>query len=244
LSSLPPTLNKTYDSILQCIKQSHRELAKTALLWIAVAARPLLVEELIEACSVTLDDGGQVREESRLMPAQIVLLLRHLVVLGKRLDEYATDSSSNEACGRDELVFAHFSVMEYLTTPEYMAPEIRASFAIELKEAHLHVASSCAAYLLRTNVSSLSERPFPLRGYAWTFWSRHVVSSRKDFGNTGRTSLRLRMQESNLRWQVASSSGHESHGLPGDFERIVGWADSQHAVIDCLTHNLFQYPAP
>jgi hypothetical protein len=94
----------------------------------AVAQRPLRVGELIEACIWKLEVGGQVYEDQRLSPEQIVSLLRHLVVV----HEYA-DLTPTTAFYDDRLVFAHFSVMEYLTTPEYMAPDLRPSFAIDLK---------------------------------------------------------------------------------------------------------------
>lgn len=160
-------LAETYDSILLRISrstQTHQDLVKTALLWIAAAKQPLLVEELIEACTVRLEAGGQVHKGLRLSPAAIVLLLRHLVTVEKA--ETATDLMSTAESTKDYLGFAHFSVREYLTTAQYIAPTLRQSFAIDLEQARLHVASSCIAYLFRTNTWDKRQNEFPLREYA------------------------------------------------------------------------------
>lgn len=183
LSFLPSTLNETYDNILLRVSQfpqTHQDLVKIALRWIAVAQQPLLVEELIEACTVKLEGGGQVREDLWLSPAQIALLLRHLVVLEKDPNETATELTSTAACNKDSVVFAHFSVKEYLTDPEKMAPDIRSKFGVDLKQAHSEVASSCIAYLLRTNTLEERKTAHPLREYAWDLWALHTCSSTMD----------------------------------------------------------------
>jgi hypothetical protein len=226
---LPSTLNETYDSILLRIKNpSHQELANTALHRIAVAQQPLRVEQLIEACTVKLEAGGRICEDLRLSPAEIVMLLRHLAALEKNVA--ADDFASTASCKKDYLVFAHFSVREYLTTPRYMASAIRLSFAVELKQAHLDVASSCIAYLLRTN--SLEERGnrFSLREYAWDLWALHAVLSMTDA--TIETSNRA--QE--LYEKVAFGNDYD---VPNDLQRVVCWADSTRAVLKCLRNPYF-----
>jgi hypothetical protein len=133
LRALPPTLNETYDQILHRIKPTHRRLANTALRFIALARQPPEVGLLIEACTAKLDGDDQGREESRLSPAELLVLLRHLVVLDTSKSWIAAGLTSTAFCREERLFFAHFSVMEYLTTPEYMAPDLRPSFAIDLK---------------------------------------------------------------------------------------------------------------
>jgi hypothetical protein len=233
LSSLPPTLNETYDSILLRISrstQTHQDLVKTALRWLAVAQQPLLVEQLIEACTVRTESGGQVREELRLSPAKIVLLLRHLVVLEKNGGETDEGPASTVACNKDLVVFAHFSVKEYLTIPEYMAPDIRSKFTIDPKRAHLEVASSCIAYLLRTNVLEERKNEFPLREYAWDLWALHTVSSTTD------TATKTSEHAQTLYEQVAFGSDYD---IPGSLQPIIFWASSKRAVLDCLRNPYF-----
>lgn len=232
MSSLPSTLNETYDSILLRISQStqtHQDLVKTALRWIAVAQQPLRIEQLIEACTVKLEAGGQVCKNLRLSPEQIVLLLRHLVVPEKNGN--ASDIASAGGFRKDYLVFAHFSVREYLTTPGNMAPTINPMFAIELKQAHLDVSSSCIAYLLRTNSLEERENEHPLREYAWDLWALHAVLS------TTEPAIEASKQAQDLFEQVAFGNGHEVFEMPQNFQRLIGWTDSLHAeaaVLDCL----------
>jgi hypothetical protein len=234
LSCLPSTLNETYDSILRRIqKPSHQELAKIALRWIAVAQQPLLVEELIEACTVKLEAGGQVCEGSRLSPAQIVMLLRHLVVLEKTGDETDEGLASTAACNKDSIVFAHFSVREYLATPKHMSPAIRPIFAIEFMQAHLYVASSCVAYLSQTNTLGNRQKAFPLRSYAWDLWALHAVSSTTDTANCA---IEISKHAQDLCERVAFGSGYD---IPGSLQPIVWWATSKQAVLDCLRNPYF-----
>jgi hypothetical protein len=140
LSAIPPTLNETYDNILRKINPSHWRLARRALRWIVVADRlsvpwlggavvlgpwPPLPEEV--------DVHWWVRRPPGLSSVETVVLLRHLVVFENPRNRTAAGLTSTAACNEDNegrLVFAHFSVMEYLTTPEYMASELRPTFAI------------------------------------------------------------------------------------------------------------------
>jgi hypothetical protein len=177
---------------------------------------------------VKLEAGGQVCEESRLSPEQMVSLLRHLAVLEK--NGTASDLAPTVPCKKDCLVFAHFSVREYLTTPGYMASAIRPSFAIELKQAHFDVASSCIAYLLRTNSLEERKNEFPLREYAWDLWALHAVFTTKD------TAIETSNHAQGLYEQVTFGSGYD---IPEYLQPIVWWAGSKPAVLDCLRNPYF-----
>ena len=145
LSALPPTLNETYDNILRQINPSHWRLAGKTLRWMVVAhSLPVLRQAdggLIKSFPGEFNGDWWVRRVSGLSSVEIVILLRHLVVLENPRDRTAAGLTSTAACNEDnednedELVFAHFSVMEYLTTPEYMASELRPTFAIDRGEA-------------------------------------------------------------------------------------------------------------
>jgi hypothetical protein len=198
-----------------------------------VAQQPLLVEELIEACTVKLEAGGQVCEGSRLSPAQIVMLLRHLVVLEKTGDETDEGLASTAACNKDSIVFAHFSVREYLATPKHMSPAIRPIFAIEFRQAHLYVASSCVAYLSQTNTLVNRQKAFPLRSYAWDLWALHTVSSTTDTANCA---IETSKHAQDLCERVAFGRGCD---IPGSLQPIVWWATSKQAVLDCLRNPYF-----
>jgi hypothetical protein len=189
------------------------------------AQQPLLVEELIEACTVRLDTGGQVHEGLRLSPADIVLLLRHLVAVEKA--ETATDLTSTAVSTKDYLVFAHFSVREHLITD---TETLEQGSATELEQAHLHVASSCIAYLLRTNTRDKRKDEYPLRQYAWDHWAMHAVASKTY------TPTETSKHAQDLYEKVAFGSGHD---IPEDLQRIIWWTDSKRALLDCLRNPYF-----
>jgi hypothetical protein len=238
LSCVPSSLAGIYDSILLRISrftQTHQDLAKTALLWIAAAQQPLLVEELIEACTVRLEAGGQVHEGLRLSPADIVLLLRHLVTVEKA--ETATDLPSTAVSIKDRLVFAHFSVGEYLTTAQCISPKLRQGFAIDLEQARLHVASCCIAYLLRTNTQDKRQDEYPLREYAWDHWAMYAVASKTDTA----TEMSERAQDFYQKVAFGGGSGYGSIGynMPEELQEITWWTDSKRAVLDCLRSPYF-----
>jgi hypothetical protein len=209
--------------------QTHQYLVKVALVWLAAAQQPLLVEELIEACTVRLERGGQIYEGLRLSPADIVLLLRHLVTVEKA--ETPTALTSTVVSAKDYLVFVHSSVREYLTTAQYITPTLRQGFAIDLEQARFLVASSCIAYLLRTNTQDRRQNEHPLREYAWDHWAMYAVASKMY------TATETSKHAQDLYEKVAFGSGHEY--IPEDLQRIISWTDSKRAVLDCLRNPYF-----
>lgn len=67
LSRLPQGLFETYDRILENIDPNCEELAQKAILWIAASARPMQLDELVEAIAVnegepTLDLDSTVND--------------------------------------------------------------------------------------------------------------------------------------------------------------------------------------
>ena len=60
LSKLPKTLDETYERVLRDIHEDNREHARRLLHCIAVAIRPLFVEELAEILAFDYDaaEGG------------------------------------------------------------------------------------------------------------------------------------------------------------------------------------------
>jgi len=52
LAELPKDLDATYDRILMNIREKDREIARTVLRLIAVAYRPLTIEEMNEALTI------------------------------------------------------------------------------------------------------------------------------------------------------------------------------------------------
>ena len=55
MQGLPSTLNETYSRILLAIDNDYREYAHKILQWLAFSARPLSLDEVIEALAIDLD---------------------------------------------------------------------------------------------------------------------------------------------------------------------------------------------
>lgn len=173
LNSLPTSLNETYDRILAEIMPKNQIYASTALRWLTTARQPLLIEELIDACSIDFADGGCPAVSRQLRPLDLLRLLPNLISIeppitagGARQYELKTHYAA----------LSHFSVKEYLLG-QGMSSHLRQTFNMEPKSSHHFVASCCIAYLYWTNKDTQRSAFFPLREYAWNFWPAHCLYS-------------------------------------------------------------------
>ena len=163
LRSLPETLSETYDIILREVDIGHRKLALTVLCWLSCAYRPLLTEELIEVCSISLERGGSLLDDFRLSFADILGLMPNLVTIEPHPP---TESGLDIPRGVYHFALSHFSVNEYVFG-EGMANDVARHFQVDTLLSHRYLASSCLAYLLLTNTREQRHDGFPLRSYAW-----------------------------------------------------------------------------
>ncbi|PPJ58385.1 hypothetical protein CBER1_08073 [Cercospora berteroae] len=134
LSSLPKTLNDTYERMLARIDESDRREAKTVLQWLVVKVRHMTLSELAETCIIDTE-SKTISEYDRVIPENLVDLLGSLVV---REMWY----------GIPCLTLAHFSVQEYLLSNRIAGGQSDGgSPYINELEAHSFVTDSCLAYL-------------------------------------------------------------------------------------------------
>jgi ankyrin repeat protein len=169
LSELPKTLDETYDRILMGIKTPDRENARRLFQCLAVAIRPLRVEELAEVLAVDFDAGGGIpkfNENWRWADQERAVL--------------STCSSLVEVItvGDSQLVqFSHPSVKEFLTSDRLAESSGRVpSYHISLEPAHTILAQACLSALLRledhhdrNNIEKIS-----LADYAAKHWVDHA----------------------------------------------------------------------
>ena len=172
LGSLPKDLYTTYDKILEEISASHHDLASTALRWLTLAHQPLLIEELIEACSISQEDGGKLLETRRLRPLDLLKLLPNLISIEPAI---SISNSTDVVRGIHRVVLAHFSVKEYLLGDD-MATGLKPTFRIDTPTSHQFIARSCVAYLYHTNTQRERASFRPLRQYAWDLWALHLAA--------------------------------------------------------------------
>lgn len=137
LSSLPSTLDETYERILLNIDEQYRKEAQVALTWLVASRRVLTVEELAEAVSIDTDSDGLFDPSNRLFePKTICSVLSGLV----------STVQSHTRGGSADIRLAHFSVEEYLVS-DRLAKSRASYFYIPLAISHIRLAASSLIYL-------------------------------------------------------------------------------------------------
>ena len=109
-----PSLDETYEQILKGISKAKEEQARRLLHCLAVAVRPLRVEELTELLAFDFEAsarGPRLRADLRLVDQKEVILSIYssLITVVQNVDSRVVQ-------------FSHFSVKEYLTSPRLAHP--------------------------------------------------------------------------------------------------------------------------
>ena len=176
LDELPETLDETYQRTLREINKAEWEFAHRMFQFIAVASRPLFVEELAELVAFDFAAGPipKFHEGWRLEdPVDAVLstcstllaivdggcLSNYLYVAGKIVE------------------FSHFSVKEFLTSTRLASDIITCHYHISMTPAHTLAAQACLGILLHLDedvATSDSLDKWPLAEYAAEHWVDHA----------------------------------------------------------------------
>src|SRR6267142_81384 len=181
LDELPPTLDATYERTLREIKETNWEFARRLLMCVAVASRPLLVEELADFLAFDFKAGPvpKFREDWRLEdPVDAVL------------STCPTFLSLVSLRNSQVIQFSHFSVREFLMSARLAETPDSTSrrYHISTTPAHTLVTQACLGILfhLDKNVTRDSLSNFPLVKYASEHWFKHArfdgVSQNSDEG--------------------------------------------------------------
>ncbi|KAH9029613.1 ankyrin repeat-containing domain protein [Lactarius pseudohatsudake] len=175
LNELPETLDETYKRILKGINKTQKDDARRLLQCLAIAVRPLRVEELAELLAFDFQassSGGvpKLKDDWRWNDQEEAVL--------------STCSSLIAVVpsgGSRVVQFSHFSVKEYLTSSRLAESQGDVSrFHVDLEPAHTILAQACLGTLLR--LDEHDAKGFPLVKYAARHWVDHArfekVSSR------------------------------------------------------------------
>jgi hypothetical protein len=170
LRELPKSLDETYERMLKNINAATQSHAHRLFQCLAVAVRPLRLEELAEVLALDFDEASEGipklnadwrredREQAVLSTCSSLITLVH-------------DGESRV------VQFSHFSVKEFLTSDRLAAAIGDVSFHhIPLEPAHTILAQACLGVLLRLDDSSA--QPSSLELYAAQYWFDHAL-----FGN-------------------------------------------------------------
>ena len=174
LKELPETLDKTYERALQRIGSANWEFAHRLFQCVAVASRPLRVEELAEffafdfgAGSIPDFDPGWRPEN----PRDAVLSICSSLLMVVNIDDSPVKV----------IQFSHFSVKEFLTSERIANAKGTVSrFKVLVEPAHTAMAQACLALLLKlsSNSNKSTIQSIPLAHYAAQHWVDHASHSR------------------------------------------------------------------
>ena len=171
----------TYERTLQDIDEENWGYALRLFQCIAVASRPLRVEELAEFLAIDFDSGVTPtlvacwRPEN---PSNAVLSTCSSLIAVVTVD------------GCPVVQFSHFSVQEFLVSGRLANGQL-SRYYISLEPAHATVAQACLSVLLQLD-SHINKRcllkKYPLARYAAQHWLDHIkfpnVSPRAEFAMT------------------------------------------------------------
>jgi len=169
LEELPVTLDETYERALRDLDEANWELAHRLLQCVAVASRPLRVEELAGFLGFDFTAGpfptfhaGWLLED----PVDAVLSTTLSLLAVVNLD------------GLPVIQFSHFSVKEFLTSSRLAgSPDIILHrYHVSVTHAHTLAAQACLGMLLHLdkNITRDDLDKFPLAEYAAEHWVDHV----------------------------------------------------------------------
>ena len=171
LEELPETLDETYERVLREINKANREHARRLLQCLAVALRPLRVEELAEILAIDFDAPAH-RGIPQLNP-NWRWSDQHMAVLStcSSLIAIVDDGDSKV------VQFSHFAAREYLTSDRLArSSEDVSRYHIVLDHAHTILAQACLGVLLRLDdrVNEENVGDIPLAKYAAQYWFDHA----------------------------------------------------------------------
>ncbi|KAH9018457.1 hypothetical protein EDB84DRAFT_647789 [Lactarius hengduanensis] len=168
LNEMPESLDETYERILRSINKAQKDNARRLLQCLAVAVRPLRVEELAELLAFDFQgssSGGipKLKDDWRWDDQEEAVLSTCSSLIA-----IVPDGDSRV------VQFSHFSVKEYLSSPRLARSDEDVSrFYIDLEAAHAILAQACLGTLLRLKEHADAEG-FPLVEYAARHWVDHA----------------------------------------------------------------------
>ena len=178
LRELPNSLDETYERMLREVGRVNPDQAYRLLQCLAVATRPLGVDELAEVLALDFDGAEEgipaLKNNWRWDDRQqgVLSTCSSLIVVVNR--QYFCLKTCTVQWTR-VVQFAHFSVKEFLTSDRLANLKADISrFHIRLRPAHTIMAQSCFAILLQSNHEDAPKSGSPLSDYAARRWVDHA----------------------------------------------------------------------
>ncbi|KAJ6031800.1 NACHT nucleoside triphosphatase [Penicillium herquei] len=174
LRKLPRDLDETYERILCSIADEYVEDVRRVLTLLCFSARPLTMNELIDAHAVDLTEPPHLDRDGRLYEQDdIVDICLGLVE--------AVPTENDEGRSILTMRIAHFSVQEYLLSDRLRQRKSRI-FAMQSSPANSEIAQLCLVYLLEPTLSEglfdeVKLKEFPFASFAARYWFHHYKNS-------------------------------------------------------------------
>jgi hypothetical protein len=168
LEGLPDTLDGTYQRTLEDIDAQNREYAHLLFRCVAVASRPLRVEELAEFLAFDFKAGPIPTFQAGWRPEDPLCTV--LATCSSLLAVVKIE-------GSEVIQFSHFSVKEFLTSTRLAEPSnICSRYHVSMTPAHTIIAQACLGILLHLDAKVTRDdlKNFPLAKYAAKHWVDHA----------------------------------------------------------------------
>ena len=167
MQALPKSMPEVFNRLLSSIPEGTEKQAHQVLQWLAFAERPLYMEELAEAATISSKADGS--PYTRLPTSYSINdICSGMIILIPSIEggKY-----------RERVVFAHHTLRDYLVTGVILSPRA-AIFEVKSIEAQLMISYACVNYFL----SSIFDAPLyamkpnglPLLAYVANHWYKHV----------------------------------------------------------------------
>ena len=179
LSRLPKTLDETYERVLRDIHDDNKKHARRLLHCLAVAIRPLRVEELAEILAFDFDaakdDIPEYHADWRWKDQEEAVLSTCSSLI--TIAEYNGYYNDGFYGSMRVVQFSHFTVREFLMADRLANPARDVSqYHILPEPAHTILAQACLGFLLHSGgcIDRECVKDFPLAKYAAEHWVAHA----------------------------------------------------------------------
>ena len=145
LRTLPETLDKTYERILDNIRPNLRDYALRLLEWLCIADGAVYMNHIMDAFATNIGEEPHFDPDARFeSPDKVIDLCPGLLVFKKARFNWIPGFRSN-----DSVQIAHYSVKEYLVSNRLpMAPNPLCMFRVQQPLANLAMAKTCLVYAI------------------------------------------------------------------------------------------------
>ncbi len=227
LANLPETLDKTYERTLREISEAEWEFANRLFQFVAVAVRPLYVEELAELLAFDFEampvpkfyEGWRLDDPIHAVQStcpSFFSIVDEKDVEGKDVEERDVDEEYSHT-PRKIIQFSHFSIKEFLTSARLKSKHINlCRYHVSDSSAHTIAAQACLGILLHLDkdvvTSSLENYPLlnMLRSIGLTILGWRMC---REKWRTGRNAYSTQASHT-----LRSVSGYMSHTFFGGIE--------------------------